>query len=87
MFGKRLREARKGRKYTQQNMADILNVALRTYQSYEEESRRPSFEVLVEIGEALNTSIDYLTGRDSFLEALGVSVDVFRINPQERPKT
>ena len=87
MFGKRLKETRKRRKYTQQNMADALNIALRTYQSYEEESRRPSFEVLAEIGEALNTSIDYLMGRDVFLESHGVSVDAFRTNLLNRPKT
>lgn len=86
MFGKRLRATRIERGYTQQKMADLLDVALRTYQNYEEGSRRPSFDNLIEIGDCLNTSIDYLMGRDYVFESLGVSVDVFRTNLQEYPK-
>lgn len=67
MFGKRLRECRKQRKMTQQDMADRLNLALRSYQRYEAEDFQPSLEILIAIADTLDTSIDYLLGRDDFL--------------------
>ena len=85
IFGKRLRDARIKKGYTQPQCADHLEVALRTYQCYEGGTRYPSFEVLLDMGEVLNTSIDYLMGRDIFLSSHGVSVDVFQTNPQEHP--
>lgn len=77
MFGKRLRAVRMNRGFTQQKIADLLDVALRTYQHYEEGSRSPSLDTLIRIGDILNISIDYLLGRDDFIESLGVSVDEF----------
>ena len=38
MFNKRLREMRMLRKLTQQRFADMLNIALNTYQKYEQGS-------------------------------------------------
>ena len=87
VFGKRLRDARILKGYTQVQCADYLGVALRTYQSYEGGDRYPSFEVLHDLGEVFNTSVDYLMGRDVFLSSLGVSVDVFQINLQDYPKS
>lgn len=77
MFGKRLRAARIARKYTQQSMADILTISLNSYQKYEQGERNPSFDILVKIADTLNVSIDWLLGRDDFLQSLGVSSDVF----------
>ena len=86
MFGKRLRATRLARKYTQPKLAEMLDIALRTYQNYEEGSRRPSFEVLIKIGDTLDISIDYLLVRDDYLRSLGVSADVFPASPQDSPK-
>jgi len=77
MFNKRLREMRIKRNFTQQRLADKLNVALRSYQCYETGTRRPSYELLVEISNILQVPTDYLLGRDDYLESLGVHVDVF----------
>ena len=77
MFGKRLRAARIARKYTQQSMADILTISLNSYQKYEQGERNPSFDILVKIADTFNVSIDWLLGRDDFLQSLGVSSDVF----------
>lgn len=77
MFGKRLRLMRMKRGLTQPQIAELLNVALRSYQCYESGTRCPSYESLVKIGDILNVSIDYLLGRDEFLQSLGVSVDEF----------
>ena len=75
MFNKRLRKMRMKHGFTQQNMADKINVALRSYQKYEEGSREPSFNLLVQFADILDTSTDYLLCRDDYLKSLGVSVD------------
>lgn len=75
IFNKRLRQMRMERNYTQQNMADFLNVALRSYQCYESGTRNPSLELLVRIGDVLEVSTDYLLGRDDFIQSHAVSVD------------
>lgn len=75
MFGKRLRKTRMNKGYTQQKMADLLSIGLRSYQKYEECSREPSFDLLVQIADIFDVTTDYLLCRDGFLKAHGVSVD------------
>lgn len=70
MFGRRLRSARLKRGFTQQSIADKILISLRTYQKYEQGTRFPSYEVLVDLADNLNVSIDWLLGRDDFLESL-----------------
>lgn len=77
MFGKRLRSARLKRGFTQQSIADKILISLRTYQKYEQGTRFPSYEVLIDLADNLNVSIDWLLGRDDFLESLGVSFDEY----------
>ena len=47
MFNKRLREMRKKREFTQQNMADLLQISLNSYQKYEQAERCPYFDTIV----------------------------------------
>ena len=77
MFNKRLREMRMKHSLTQQNMADTINVALRTYQCYETGTRTPSFELLIKIADTLDVSTDYLLGRDDFLKSHAISFDEY----------
>lgn len=77
VFNKRLRGMRMKRGFTQQKLADQLNIALRTYQCYETGTRCPNFYTLVQLADILNVSIDWLLGRDEFLKSLGVSVDEY----------
>lgn len=77
MFGKRLREVRMNRGLTQQNLADAVGVALRSYQCYETGTRTPSFDLLVSLADVLNVPTDYLLCRDEYLKSLGVSADEF----------
>lgn len=76
MFGKRLRAARMARKYTQQRLADTVDIALRSYQCYEQGTRYPSYDLLVQFADILNVPTDWLLGRDDYLKSLGVFVDV-----------
>lgn len=61
-FGNRLREMRMRNGYTQPQLASEIKVALRTYQCYEQGTRRPSFDLLVSLCKILNVSADYLLG-------------------------
>ena len=76
MFHDRLRSTRIYRKKTQQQMADLLDIKLRNYQKYEEQATTPSLKNLIILADALDTSVDFLLGRDQFLDSLGISIDV-----------
>ena len=78
MFNKRLRALRMKRSYTQQKMADMLEVSLNTYQKYEQAERQPSLDTLVRLADILEVPTDYLLCRDEMLKSLGVSVDEYR---------
>ena len=75
MFSSRLRSARMSHSYTQQKMADILGITLNSYQKYEQGTRCPSFDLLVQIADILDISIDFLLGRDGWLASHGVFFD------------
>lgn len=61
-FGKRLREIRIARNMKQQTLADAVNIALRTYQHYEQGDREPSLSTLIALADALDVSVDELLG-------------------------
>lgn len=58
---------RKKKKYTQQQMADKLNIARSTYAGYEKGTFYPSFEKVLEIKKILGTKNDdiFLIFKDS----------------------
>jgi len=65
-FAKNLKEERLHNGYTQQQMADILDIPYRTYQAYEalgKAGREPDLEMVVRISEILKTTTDELLGR------------------------
>jgi len=76
MFNDRLRAARMARGFTAQIVADYLNTGLRNYQKYESGDTRPTYEGLVDIANLLDVPVDFLLGRDEYLQELGVQVDV-----------
>lgn len=64
IFGKRLREVRKSKKLTQQQIADEIGVNRGSYSNWEKGKREPSFENLVKLADLLDVSLDWLFGRD-----------------------
>ena len=62
-----LRELRKVKKVTQQNVADHLEMKLRSYQYYEQNyetgGHRPDYETLVKLADYFDVTTDYLLGR------------------------
>ena len=59
----RIKILREEFKYTQQELADKLDGAKSTIAMYENETRKPSMEVLIKLSEIFNCSIDYLLGK------------------------
>jgi transcriptional regulator with XRE-family HTH domain len=63
LLGDRLRQQRKQRKLTQENVAQRIGVARTTYAMYEQNSREPDNETLQKLADFFEVSIDYLLGR------------------------
>lgn len=64
-FGNRIKELRKNRKLTQQDLAEILGIT-QSYMSDLEKGANISNDKLVKLADALGTSVDYLLyGGDS----------------------
>ncbi len=77
MFNKRLREIRMKRGFTQQHLADSVEIALRSYQCYETGTRTPNYLLLVRLADVLDVSLDYLLGRDDFMKAHAIPFDEY----------
>lgn len=77
MFHERLNTVRKAKNFTAQQMADALQIALRSYRMYESGDRSPSLEMLILIADTLDVSTDYLLCRDDFLKSHEVSFDEY----------
>ena len=77
MIGKRLKEARNIKGFTQSQMASMIGVEVRSYQFYESGDRFPKPDILLKIADSLSVSIDWLFERDDFLKSLGVDSEKF----------
>lgn len=64
IFGARLREVRKSKKITQQELADRLGIKRNTYSDWENGKTEPTFEILVKLADLFDVSLDWLFGRD-----------------------
>ena len=63
-FGSKIKELRLEKGLTQQQLANLLGVAVSAISSYESGSRYPSYEVLISIARIFHVSTDYLLGLD-----------------------
>lgn len=62
MFEDRLKRLRESRGETQKNIAEQLNIPLRTYVSYENNEREPNSELLIKLVNLFGVTADYLLG-------------------------
>lgn len=63
--GKRLKELREGKKYTQQNVADYLGISKDGYRQLEYGRNGASVDVLILLALYLDSTVDYIvTGRE-----------------------
>lgn len=68
VFAKRLRKLRmdkkkKDSKYTQEYVANLINVARSTYTAYEAGTKQPPMETVIKIADLFGVTTDYLLGR------------------------
>lgn len=63
ILSKRLKECRKEKGFTQNQVAIYCDITEKTYQNYELMTREPKIEILIKIADVFNVSLDYLTGR------------------------
>lgn len=80
MFSQRLNVTRKSKGITAQQMADLLNINIRSYRAYESADRSPNIEMLVKIADILDVSTDYLLCRDCFLKSHAIFADEWKTN-------
>ncbi|CAM4455202.1 helix-turn-helix domain-containing protein [Paenibacillus tarimensis] len=66
MIGDRLRELRKARKMTQEQVAAYLNAAKSTISQYENNINEPDLETLVKLADWFGVTIDDLLGRSLY---------------------
>ena len=62
ILGKRLKELREEKGFTQKELAKKLNIHSVTYLHYEKEQREPPLTLLAEIAKFYDVSVDYLLG-------------------------
>lgn len=71
LLGKKIKELRTKSKFTQLELAERLGVTKSSVVSYENDSRQPSYEVLIKMARIFNVSIDSL-----LLDRSGMTLEV-----------
>ena len=64
-FGEHLKMLRQAKKVTQKEVAQEIGATERTYQHYEANTKKPSFEYLIALSDYFDVSLDYLVGRSN----------------------
>lgn len=63
-IGSRIKELRKQHGFTQQQLGNLINVTKVSISCYENGSRIPNLDTFIDLVNTLNTTPDYLLGRD-----------------------
>lgn len=69
LFGRRLKELRKSAKMTQEELGSKINVTKVSICCYENGTRIPSLETLIDLSNLFNVTLDYLIGHDTYVIA------------------
>lgn len=64
----KIKDYRKSKNITQEEMAKMLNVSRQSYINYESGNTEPSFETLKKISSILNVSIDCLLDNKEYID-------------------
>ena len=62
----RLRELKVEKDYSQQQVADLLEIKLRQYQNYESRENKPRYDTLIKLTNEYNVSLDYITKKSNY---------------------
>lgn len=63
ILASRLKQLRKEKGYTQNQVEIYCDITEKTYQNYELMTREPKIQILIRISDLFDTTIDYLVGR------------------------
>ena len=77
LIGDRIKQLRTDAKMTQPELAATLEVTRSAVATYENNTRQPSFHILVRLAEIFHVSTDYLLlgNKDDSLDVSGLSID------------
>lgn len=70
----RLKEVRQQHKMTQRQVAEMLGIPVRTYQNYERGVNDPDTDVLLELADYFDVTVDYLVGYSNIAHATSISL-------------
>lgn len=85
LFGERLRNRRNTLGFTQEYVADTINISLRFYQMIERGEKSVSLDTLIGLSKALTISIDYLLSGDLSYSLSNPIAEVFEgLSPRQR---
>lgn len=65
-----LKAARNAKGYTQEQLADLLNITRLSVARYEAGDREPSISILKKMADVLETSTDFLLGREKTMREI-----------------
>lgn len=78
LVGARLKEARKAKGITQDELGEILGLSKAAISLYESEKRNPKLETIIEMMYVLGVSADYLLGTDVIVEVKNYNTPKYR---------
>lgn len=67
LMGQRIKTLRKEHGMTQKELGEKLNVTKVSICCYEKGTRTPSLDILIDLSNIFNVSIDYFVGNDTFV--------------------
>lgn len=76
----RIKSLREEFGYTQQELANKLDGAKSTIAMYENETRKPSLDILVKLSEIFKCSIDYILCKSNVRNSQEIQIDTDKIN-------
>lgn len=78
LLGKKIKHLRNKQKITQSELANSVGVTKSTIAAYENNSRTPSYEVLIKLAATLKTSLDFL-----LLDQQDISINIEGLTPEQ----
>lgn len=78
LIGKKIKELRNKNKYTQKELAEKVGVTKSTIAAYENDSRLPSYDVLIKMADVFRISLDSL-----LLNRSENTIDITGLNPDQ----
>jgi len=86
-MAKQLKEARKSRGLTQEQVAEALKVSVGTISGYERGYRRPDPDMIVQLADLYDVSTDYILGRHTVTQTnvFGQKIKEMRISKELTP--